>query len=1313
MAVLKIIEKDIAEHYSDGDQVESEILEYVRNNPSGDYTDVLEQDQRWPVFYHLTDMREGILNWYDFTPGCDVLEIGAGMGALTGLLCRNAGTVTSVELTLPRARVIEERCKRYDNLTILVGNFNRMEFSKQFDYITLIGVLEYAPGFTESGDPADFLRRIRSLLKPDGKLLVAIENRFGLKYWCGAAEDHTGKPFSGINGYPDNPQVRTWSHNELSELLIDSGFEKQKFFYPLPDYKLPQVLYSDEYYPKDHLPGKLRNYRSNEDLGLAVEEKVSDAMLHNNAFSFMANSFFVECGSKEVTSSPVSAAFFSPDRIPSKQITTVIDIAHKTVEKLASNPAAKQHLGQILKNQKLYKGSNLKPYRKKSDRLRMPFIEGESLDQIIYRHLSRDELDEAKFWMDRFYQCVLNSSETETAGEDPVLAYGFLDMVFQNCFVQGDSLVFYDQEWVREKVPASFILFRAILIFYAEHPEIARNLPQERVFSLYSFSEEKLEEYEKYEETFAEDVIRQRANPLTILEEYCKKDVSAFGFAGNRQATVYFNTGSGYSEESAIHFSVPASGLIDREWELPEGCVSVRFDPVEDMYSVVQILEAVSDNGIAVVSNSNGENCNSATSFLTTDPQVEFVFSRPTRKLRIRAEVYAYDDPLLLKTLTEACQNRKKLEERLQSTIKELGHYKEHYFAAINQREDLKNQLAAAQYDYAVISNAFFWKLTKPMRTSVDFLYRYPSFQLAVKGMKSLKNEGVRPTWDKTKNKLLHGNKNPSELYSKRELALQRIEAFPRKIKFSIVVPLYNTPEIFLKEMIRSVKAQTYSDWELCLADGSDAEHENVQNICQQYVKKDKRIKYQKLKKNLGISGNTNACLEMSTGDYIALFDHDDLLHPAALHDVMKAICEQDADFIYTDENSFHNDPKDAFCPHFKQDYAPDSLRGINYICHLTVFKKSLLEETGLFRPECDGSQDYDMVLRLTEKAQRIVHIPEILYYWRAHAGSVASDVGVKPYVIQAAHKAIGDHLERIGLQGQVLDTVIPSVYRIKYEIIGTPLVSIMIPNYEHKAELQTCLDSIFEKSTYPNFEIIVIENNSRSEEIISYYEEIQKKWANVKVVRWTGKFNYSAINNFGASCAKGEHLLLLNNDIEVITPDWIQEMLMFSQRADVGAVGAMLYYPDNTIQHAGVIVGLGGVAGHSHKHFKRNDRGYMYRLAYAQNLTAVTAACLMVKKAVWDEVGGLDEDFQVAFNDVDFCMRVRRAGYLNVWTPFAELYHYESKSRGYEDTPEKQKRFEGEIRRFQERWVKELAAGDPYYNPNLTLDREDFSPRY
>lgn len=533
---------------------------------------------------------------------------------------------------------------------------------------------------------------------------------------------------------------------------------------------------------------------------------------------------------------------------------------------------------------------------------------------------------------------------------------------------------------------------------------------------------------------------------------------------------------------------------------------------------------------------------------------------------------------------------------------------------------------------------------------------------------------------------------------------------FPKDIKFSVLVPLYNTPDSFLKAMIESVQAQTYKNWELCLADGSDSEHSFVGEICKKYAGKDERIKYEKLEKNLGISENTNACIRMATGEYIALFDHDDLLHPSALYEVMRAICEHGADFIYTDENTFSEEPRDAYNPHFKPDFSPDTLRSYNYICHLSAFSRELLDSVGYFRSEYDGSQDYDLILRLTEKAKKVFHIRKILYYWRAHKNSVAQDVGAKPYTVTAAKKALAAHLERCGLKGEVLDSSVPTTYHIKYEIDGNPLISVIIPNKDHTDDLDICLKSLYEKSSYKNFEVIIVENNSTEKETFEYYEAIAQKHGNIKIVKWEGNFNYSAINNFGVNYAKGEFILLLNNDVEIINGSCLEEMLMFVQRKDVGAVGAKLYYSDDTVQHAGVILGLGGTAGHAHKHFGRSHPGYMARASIAQNLSACTAACLMMRRDVFDEVGGLDESFEVAFNDVDLCMKIRKKGYLVVFTPYAELYHYESKSRGNDSTPEKLERFRGEIDRFKEKWKKQLDDGDPYYNPNLTLTRDDFS---
>ena len=605
------------------------------------------------------------------------------------------------------------------------------------------------------------------------------------------------------------------------------------------------------------------------------------------------------------------------------------------------------------------------------------------------------------------------------------------------------------------------------------------------------------------------------------------------------------------------------------------------------------------------------------------------------------------------------------------------------------------------------------WKITKPLRmiSSLWLLIVKCFFFLKRNGLKATIRRIVRGTPPPVEYKpkdFDEYNRIPDEIRKKQES-----EKFPKDIKFSIIVPLYNTPEDVLREMIESVLAQTYKNWELCLADGSDDEHDSVETIVSHYSKDDKRIVYKRLEENLGISENTNACIDMATGDYIALFDHDDLLHPSALYKYMQVICEKQADFIYCDEDKFTTLGDGFFDAHFKPDFAVDNLRSNNYICHFTVFKKNLLDVAGKFRKEFDGSQDHDIILRLTEKAEHIVHVPEILYHWRVSAVSVASDPYAKPYTIQAGINAVSEHLERVGLKGTVESSPIhPNIYRIRYDIEGNPLVSILIPNYNHVEELSVCINSILEKSTYENYEIIIIENNS-DDETFKYYDTLKTN-PKIKVVVYKPEagFNYSAINNFGAKYANGDYLLLLNNDVEVIAPDWIEEMLMFCQRSDVGAVGAKLYYPDDTIQHAGVILGVLTLAGHAFKNQPRGSNGYFGRASYQQDLSACTAACLMVKKSVFEDIGGFDEKFAVAFNDIDLCMKIRKKDLLIVFTPYAELYHYESKSRGIEDTPEKVARFSGEIQRFRDKWGEELKAGDPYYNPNLTLDREDFSLR-
>lgn len=646
----------------------------------------------------------------------------------------------------------------------------------------------------------------------------------------------------------------------------------------------------------------------------------------------------------------------------------------------------------------------------------------------------------------------------------------------------------------------------------------------------------------------------------------------------------------------------------------------------------------------------------------------------------------------------------------------------EKYYQDLYEREKEKNEqlayrLSASQREVEdltrkldKIKGSIFWKLAKPARVVINYCIATKNRILCHGNPKGIAHKLLSKYREK-KAIRIHGTGSfPSAAERKKE----ETTVFPKNVTFSILVPLYNTPERFLREMIESVTAQTYGKWELCLADGSDDAHDFVGRICQEYRQKDSRIKYQKLAKNEGISGNTNECYKMATGNYIALFDHDDLLHPCVLFAYMQAICEKDADYIYCDEATFKgNSINHMITLHFKPDFAPDNLLANNYICHFSVFSRELLESGELFRSQFDGSQDHDMILRLTAKAKHIVHVPRILYYWRSHKGSVASSIDAKTYAIDAAKGAVADHLTKLGYRNFEIESTraFATIFRIKYELTSRPLVSIIIPNKDHVDDLSRCVESIINLSTYDNYEIVIVENNSETAEIRTYYEEISRH-PRVQVVEYKGDFNYSKINNFGVQYAKGEYLLLLNNDTEVITPDWMEELLMYAMRKDVGVVGAKLYYPDKTIQHAGIVIGLGAhrTAGHTHYRIPEANVGYMGRLCYAQDVTAVTGACMMVSKALYEELGGLDESFTVALNDVDFCLRVREKGLLNIFTPFAELYHYESKSRGSDKKDERALRYQQESDRFRVKWADALAKGDPYYNPNFSLDHSDFT---
>ncbi len=538
---------------------------------------------------------------------------------------------------------------------------------------------------------------------------------------------------------------------------------------------------------------------------------------------------------------------------------------------------------------------------------------------------------------------------------------------------------------------------------------------------------------------------------------------------------------------------------------------------------------------------------------------------------------------------------------------------------------------------------------------------------------------------------------------SRQELFEQRKTKFSYAPKFSVVVPLYHTPAKFLKDLVRSMMYQSYANWELCLVNASP-EDVHLTSLLENWAMRDKRIRVIRLEKNLGIAQNTNAGIAASTGEFIAFLDHDDFLEPDALFCYADALNkDKTIDVFYSDEDKTDEYAAHYFYPHFKSDFNIDLLHANNYMCHFLAVRKSLVDTVGGLNEKFDGAQDYDFVLRLTENTKKIYHCPRILYHWRCSNQSTAANQGNKMYAIHAGKAALNAHYKRLGWNARAQEGAVDGWYQTKFTLKEEPLVSILIPNKDHTDDLDVCLNSFFERADYQNYEFIIIENNSVLPETFAYYEKIEKEHDNVKVVYWEAGFNYSAINNFGFKFAKGDYIMLLNNDVELITPDIFQSMLGFCMRPEVGIVGAKLLYNDHTVQHAGVLVGAGGLADHVFKGIHEDDPGYMGRAISSQDVSAVTAACLLVKRSVYEEVGGLEDEFQVAFNDVDFCLKVRKAGYLIVYDADVKLFHYESKSRGMEDTTERFIRFGNEMMLLNSKWDILSTFVDPYYNPNLS----------
>jgi len=815
-----------------------------------------------------------------------------------------------------------------------------------------------------------------------------------------------------------------------------------------------------------------------------------------------------------------------------------------------------------------------------------------------------------------------------------------------------------------------------------------------------------------------------------VIEAKTTEDVYIEEYNNRPTATLYYDEGSGFSEDESIQskFSFEHQNEIIFTFDTPVKEVNrIRIDPLEHALEIdISSLKVNADDYTALISHNGIEKADGTIIFLHDDPQISLtiedaiVIDSITFEYKSFKKIYDVKERLLLekeqKILEQEQQlqsNTQQLQEHLQQLkekevqLQEKEAYIRHQDTQVRHWHDVAQSLRVKNRIKRIIKKFIPVKLWTVLR----HLRHHPSF--LKEALQTVRHQGFDALLQKiegidTLPPKLIGSSYTYHTPEQSEAAKSEIEAFKKKPLISIIMPVYNVDPKWLELAVKSIEQQWYENWELCIVDDKSSNKETLQ-----YLKKldHPKIKVMFSEVNGNISVASNEALKLASGTFVALMDNDDELTPDALYEVVKAINTQDAEFIYSDEDKLEMDG--TFCdPHFKPDYAPDMFLSQNYISHLGVIKKELIDKVDGFTVGLEGAQDYDLYLKVLEHTEKVFHIQKVLYHWRKIPGSTAAEFGEKSYAQEAGVKALQNAMNRRGIAAEVHNGRHPGTYRVQYEIKGAPLVSIIIP-FKDKPELLTmCIESILEKTTYRNFEVIGISNNSEEQSTFDEMKRLESLDGRIKFYEYNVPFNYSDINNHAVrSYAKGEQILLLNNDIEIITPEWIEAMLEFSQREDVGVVGAKLYYPDDTVQHAGVIIGIGGIAGHAHKHFLRSDAGYFSRLDLVQNLSAVTAACFMVKREIFEEVDGLNEnELKIAFNDVDFCLRIREKGYLNIYTPYCEAYHHESISRGVEDTFEKQERFLNEVTYMQKRHKDILQEGDPYYNPRLTLSREDFS---
>jgi GT2 family glycosyltransferase len=1267
--------------YQDGG--ESYILESLKkvHDLSSHSLEFRQYIKDWPSRYHFTHQRINFLEGIKevLPKDAEVLEIGSGCGIITRWLGEQYRSVDALEGNAQRAAITRYRTKDLENVKVYCGNLLATDFDKKYDIITLIGSLEYLPLYdTENDDPKGtctaLLTRLHGALRENGILLIAIENKFGAKYFSGCKEDHTGRMFDGIIGYPDKTPV-TFSRNEMGSILSQTGFENNFFYHVFPDYKMTETIIPENpevlsLYPYNWIRTPFEDYSGNR-LTLFPDLLFLKSITDSGLLWQFSNSFVILA--RPTKTSNLAVPWLIKSYKNNENLNPAFYHVMTLDRKLNTSHQKKGYLVRRSPLPTAYQTDSSGNFEFRL--IDNNYIPGELLIHDFYTALFKRSPENALMQLlEELHNNLLRNYSID--GKDPEgypLVRGVaIDFTFWNLIIESPhNFNFIDRKWrCKDPLPADLILFRNLFnIFERCCPYLAN----------------------KNKISFILEMIQ------SIYPEYSEKRLAtALDFESLFQVFASGRSPQNFTVNNSVEYS-----LAELETHLQER--SNRIEELErEMTSTITSLQQV----IASKDQQVGEISVKADSLerqlAETNNQVE--------EISVKADS-------LERQLAGTNNNVKTLTESL--SLKE------------NQLRDVTSRLNDRELKLSSIEQSIIWQFTLKFHNKIverllpQNTQRRKYYDLGRAGGKILINDGFRAFYQSVGSYL---NKNsdlndyqkwiqknepaPDELNHLKKSSLN----FSYQPKISILIPVWNTDEKWLRLAIVSVINQIYDNWELCIVDGGLTKR-HLQQVLKGYAQKDPRIKIKILEENKGIAGNSNEVLSLATGEFVGFLDHDDELAPFALHDVVSLLNQnQNFEFIYSDEDTI-DQKGNRTAPFFKPDWSPDLFLSQNYLGHFSVIRKTLIDSVGGFRTGYDGSQDYDLFLRCTEKIfpATIAHIPKIIYHRRIIPDSAADQSDVKPDAIPSAKKALEDALIRRGLQGEVIEGYFPSSYRVCYAIQDYPRISIIIPTKDHVDTLKRCVQSILDKTAYQNYEIVIIDNQSSEQETLDYYKSLATN-PKTKILHYDKLFNFSAINNYAVTQVDSPYILFLNNDTEVISEEWLSAMLEHAQRDCVGAVGAKLLYPNNLIQHAGVILGITGtpgqkgVAEHSHKYLPNNCGGYFFRSQIIGNYSAVTAACMMMRRGVFLEMGGFNEDFTIAFNDLDLCLKIRRAGYLIIYTPYSLLYHHESLSRGYDNTPEKQARFSREITLIRELWGTVIDKDDPYYNPNLTLERQDFS---